>query len=78
MRQSSWKMISAWLRVLTKTSVVLCALDQLVDLAERVAGGVAGPGQPLGGVEHGDVGRGAAVGDDEVGERMRRRRCGTR
>ena len=39
----------------------LVALDQLVDLAERVARRVAGPGQLLGGVEHGDVGRGAAA-----------------
>ena len=28
MRHSSWKMNSAWLRVLTKTSVVVCRLDQ--------------------------------------------------
>ena len=69
MRHSSWKIISAWLRVLTNTSVVLWLLDQLVDLAERVARRMAGPGQTLGGVEHGDVRLRAAVGDDEIGER---------
>ena len=33
----------------------LVRLDQLVDFAERVARRMAGPGQMLGGVEHGDV-----------------------
>ena len=45
----------------------LVALDQRVDFAERMARGVAGPGQPLGGVEHGDVGRGAGFREHEIG-----------
>ena len=48
----------------------LVALDQRVDLAERMARGVAGPGQPLGGVEHRDVGRGARLREHEVGARV--------
>ena len=51
----------------------LVALDQRVDLAERMARRVAGPGQPLGGVEHGDVGRGAGFGEHEIGRAGRRR-----
>ena len=35
-------------------------LDELVDFAERMARRMAGPGQPLARVEHGDVRRGAA------------------
>ena len=56
----------------------LVALDQRVDLAQRVARGMAGPRQPLGGVEHGDVGRRAAFGDHQVGERRRRDAGGLR
>ena len=79
MRHSSWKMLSAWLRVLTKTSVGLVALDQLVDLAERVMRRMPGPGQPLGGVEHGHVRRRAAFGHHQIGERRAvARDCGTR
>ena len=61
-------MPSAWLRVLTKTSVVWCALMSRRTSAERVARGVAGPWQALAGVEHRDIGRGATFGDDEIGE----------
>ncbi len=46
----------------------LVPLDQPVNLAERVAGGMPGPGQPLGGIEHGDIGRRASLRHDEVGE----------
>ena len=67
MRQRSWNSISAWLRVLTNTSVVLLRLDQFVDFRERVAGRVAGPGQALARVQHLDDGRGGAAGDDDVG-----------
>jgi hypothetical protein len=45
------------------------APDQLVDLVERVAGGMSGPGQTLGGIEHGHVGRSAAFRDDKVSQR---------
>ena len=45
----------------------LVALDQIVDLAERVARRMAGPGQPLLCVEHLDNRRRAAGGHDEVG-----------
>ena len=65
-------MPSAWLRVLTKTSVVRCALMSSINLAERVARRMAGPRHALAAVEHGDVGRGAGVGDDQVGARHRR------
>ena len=41
--------------------------DQLVYLAERVTGGVAGPWHALGGIEHGDLGLGAALRHDEIG-----------
>ena len=34
---------------------------------------VAGPRQPLGGVEHGDVGRGAGLGEHQIGAAPRRR-----
>ena len=47
----------------------LVAPDQRVDLAERMARGVAGPRQPLRGVEHAHVGPGAALRDHEIGER---------
>ena len=40
---SSWKTNSACMRVLTKTSVVRCAPDEVVDLRHGVAGGVARP-----------------------------------
>ena len=36
---------------------------------ERVARGMAGPGEPLARVEHAHVGGRAAVGDDEIGVR---------
>ena len=45
----------------------LVALDQLVHFAERMARGVAGPGQPLLGVEHLDDRRRRAAGHDDVG-----------
>ena len=45
-------------------------LDELVDLIERVARRMAGPRQPLARVEHGDIGRRAAFGDDEIGARL--------
>jgi len=45
----------------------LVALDQIVDFAERVARGMAGPRQALAGVEHLDDGRRRAAGDDDVG-----------
>ena len=45
----------------------LVALDQLVDLAERMARGMAGPRQALLRVEHLDDRRRAAAGDDEIG-----------
>ena len=51
----------------------LVRLDQVVDFAERVARRMAGPRQALAGVEHGDVRRGAAFADDEIGARSRRR-----
>ena len=47
--------ISAWLRVLTNTSVVLWLLDQPVDFRDRVSRAVSGPRQALSGIEHGDV-----------------------
>ena len=62
-------MPSAWLRVLTKTSVVRCALISAIKLAERVARGMAGPGQPLVAVEHRDIRRGAALGKNQIGAR---------
>ncbi len=68
MPHSSWKMLSAWLRVLTKTSVVLWLLDQAVDFVDGVMRRVPGPGQPLGGIEHTHVGRGAGVRQHKVGE----------
>ena len=45
----------------------LVGLDQFVDLAERVARGVAGPGQSFACIEHLDDGRRRAAGDDDVG-----------
>ena len=42
-RHSSWKANSAWKRVLTKTSAVRDALDDVIDLLHGVLGGVAGP-----------------------------------
>ncbi len=45
----------------------LVLLDQLVDLREGVARRMAGPGQVFAGRQHGDIGLGAAVGDDEIG-----------
>ncbi len=43
-------------------------LDETVHLAERMLGGMSGPRQPLGGIEHGDMGRGAAFGHHHIGE----------
>ncbi len=48
----------------------LVTLDQVVDLAERMMGGMAGPRQMLGGVEHADFGLRAVIGDHQVGERF--------
>jgi hypothetical protein len=45
----------------------LVALDQLVHFAERMARGMAGPGQALLGVEHLDNRRRRAAGHDDVG-----------
>ena len=45
----------------------LVALDQLVDLAERMMRGMSRPRQALGRIEHADVG-GAAFGDHEIGQ----------
>jgi hypothetical protein len=42
-------------------------LDQIVDLAERMPRGVAGPWQPLACVEHLDHGRRSTSGDDNIG-----------
>ena len=47
-------------------------LDEPVELAERVARRMARPRQPFDGFEHGDVRRGAAFGDDEIGARAGR------
>ena len=44
-------------------------LDQPVDLRERVARRMAGPGKPLARVEHAHIRRSAAFGDDEIGAR---------
>ena len=48
-------------------------LDELIHFAERVARRMAGPGQPLARIQHADVGRGAAFGDDQIGARSRSR-----
>ena len=45
----------------------LVALDQVVDFAERVARGMAGPRQSLACVKHLDDRRRGAAGDDDVG-----------
>ena len=45
----------------------LVALDQIVHFAERMARGVAGPGQALLGIEHLDDRRRGAAGDDDIG-----------
>ncbi len=45
----------------------LVALDQVVDLVERVARGVPGPGQPFAGVQHLDDRCRRAAGDYDVG-----------
>ena len=47
----------------------LVALDQAVDFVDRVMRRMPGPRQPLGGVEHAHVGRGAGVREHEIGER---------
>ena len=48
----------------------LVVLDQLVDFAERVPRGVAGPGQALARIQHFHDRRGRAAGDDDVGGRL--------
>ena len=47
-------------------------LDRLVDLGNGVAGGVAGPGHALLGIEDGDLGLGAAGDGDQLGHRAGR------
>ena len=47
----------------------LVALDQAVDFVDRVVRRMPGPRQPLGGVEHAHVGRGAGVRQHQIGER---------
>ena len=64
-RHSSWKIISAWLRVLTKSSAMSVGADRVVDVGERIAGGVAGPRHALLGLQDGDVRLGAAGDGDE-------------
>ena len=73
MPHSSWKIDLGLAARVDEDQRRLVPLDQLVDFAERVARRMPGPGQPLGGVEHGDVGRGAGFGDHEIGQRARRR-----
>ena len=43
-------------------------LDELIDLAQRIARRMAGPRHALAAFEHGDIGRGAGFGDDEIGQ----------
>jgi hypothetical protein len=45
------------------------APDEIVPLRERIACGMSGPRQALGGVQHGDDRRGAASGDQDIGLR---------
>ena len=52
--------------------------DETVDFIERVPRRVPGPGQPLARVEHGDVGRRARVGYDEIGDHLPRRAAALR
>ena len=52
----------------------LVALDQIVDFAERMPRRMAGPGQMLLGVEHGDLRLRAGLRHDDIGARRRRRR----
>ena len=59
-RHSSWKISSAWLRVLTKSSAILCAAIGLVDVGDGIARRMARPGHALVGFEDGDLGLGAA------------------
>src|SRR5580704_9605711 len=66
MCQRSWNMPSAWLRVLTNTSAV--RLDERIDFAQRITRRMAGPRHALTALEHGDIGRGAGFGDDEIGQ----------
>ena len=44
-------------------------LDQFVDLADRVTGGMPGPGQALGRIEHADTRCRTALRDHEIGQR---------
>ncbi len=50
------------------------ALHEIVDLAERVARGVAGPGQMLLRIEHCDLRRGAGIRHHQIGARFTARR----
>ena len=70
-RHSSWKVYSAWRRVFTKTSVVRCVADQVVDRRHRVPGGVAGDRQGPAEVEHAQIRLRAAGHGDEVGHGRR-------
>ena len=63
-------MYSACMRVLTKTSVVLCCADEVVDRRHRQGRRVARERQRLVDLEHADVGLRAALDDDEIGERL--------
>ena len=44
-------------------------LDERINFAQRIARRMAGPRHALVAVEHGDIGRGAGFGDDEIGQR---------
>ena len=65
--QSAWNTASACMRVLTKTSVVLCCADEAVDRRHRLHGEVARHRQRLVDREHVDVGPRAALDDEEIG-----------
>ena len=65
--QSAWNTASACMRVLTKTSVVLCCADEAVDRRHRLHGEVARHRQRLVDREHVDIGPGAALDDEEIG-----------
>jgi len=44
-------------------------LDELIDFTQRIARRMAGPRDALAAFQHGDIGRGAGFGDDEIGQR---------
>ena len=67
MRQKSWNSISAWLRVLTKISVVLLRLISSYISPSAWRAVWPGPRQALLGVEHLDDRRRRAAGHDDVG-----------